>query len=111
MGTDPDIAAIATTAAFGASAAGVLAIPKQMARSEVIYRIAIASILSATVPQVLLRYSGLDPVVTWLLGVLCGISAPEIIMQLQSFTTAWLKRKTDELNGGNDKNPPTGGGV
>ena len=100
LDNNPDIVAVATTAAFGAAGGGIVALSKPMSRREVYFNIFGAVIFAATIPQLVVHYTGMHPMASWLLGVLCGLSVPLIINRFQALTDGWLKKKSDELTGG-----------
>lgn len=96
---EPSMISVLTTAAFGAGAGvyRILTSDEPTPRRVVIANVWGATLLAATVPQVITHYIGLHSVASWLLGVLCGLSAPLIISYLISFTGRWLKKKGDKI--------------
>lgn len=97
---DPDIAAIVTTAAFGAGAGGLIAMSKPMTRREVVFNVFGATLLAATIPQVVVHYTGLHPMTGWLLGVACGLSVPFLVNLIQKATEKYITKKTNGVMGG-----------
>ncbi len=97
---DPDVGVMATTAAFGFAAGGLMAISKPMSRREVFFNLLGGTILAASVPQVVEHYFGVHPIARALLGVCCGLSVPLLVGMIQSVTERFAKNKQDQIGGG-----------